>query len=134
FLPASRILGASLRQCLVADGCVVLEGTQIERSVIGLRSRIGRNVTIRDTVMIGADRMETDAERAANRSQGLPDLVVGNDVVIERAILDKDCRIGHGAQIINRKGVENEEGPNYVIREGIVAIPRGTVIPAGTVI
>src|SRR5713101_3527066 len=67
FLPASRIIGAKLEQSLVSDGCVIHPGTQISHSVIGLRSRIGRNVTIKDTVFIGADRFETDAERAQNQ-------------------------------------------------------------------
>jgi glucose-1-phosphate adenylyltransferase len=134
FLPAARIIGARLEQCLVSDGCVVQENATVERSVIGLRSRIGRNVTIRDTVLIGADRFETDAERAANRAKGIPDLVVGDGVVIERAILDKDCRIGNNVRLINRRGVAEDETDTYVIRDGIICIPRGTVVADGTVI
>ncbi len=134
FLPASRIANASLKQCLVSDGCVLQEGTQVERCVIGVRSRIGRNVVLRDSVIIGADRFETDADRAANRAKGIPDLVVGDGAVIERAILDKDCRIGRHVKIVNQKGLETADGSNYVIRDGIVAIPRGTIVPDGTVI
>ncbi len=134
FLPASRICGARVRQCLISDGCIVQAGTDLERCVIGIRSRIGRNVVLRDTVLIGADRFETDAERAANRTRGIPDLVVGDNVVIERAILDKDCRIGSNVRIVNRKGAVDDEGDNYVIRDGIVTIPRGTIVPDGTVI
>jgi len=134
FLPASRVSTARLKNCLISDGCVVQEGADIERCVLGIRSRIGKNVTLRDTVIIGADRYETDAERAANQTRGVPDLIVGDDVVIEGAILDKECRIGHGARILNRRGVQNDEGDNYVIRDGIVAIPRGTIVPDGTVI
>jgi glucose-1-phosphate adenylyltransferase len=113
---------------------VVQDGVQAERCVIGVRSRIGRNVVLRDTVIIGADRFETDDERSVNRSRGIPDLLVGDGAVIERAILDKDCRIGRHVKIINQKGIENGEGDNFVIRDGIVAIPRGTVVPDGTVI
>jgi glucose-1-phosphate adenylyltransferase len=134
FLPASRICGARLEQCLVSDGCVIQEGATVERCVLGIRSRIGRNVTLRDTVMIGADRLESDAERAANRTKGIPDLSIGEGTVIERAILDKDCRIGRNVRIVNRRGVQEDETPTYVIREGIVAIPRGAVVPDGTVI
>jgi glucose-1-phosphate adenylyltransferase len=134
FLPASRISTATLEQCLISDGCVVLEGTDIKRCVVGVRSRIGKNVTLRDTVLIGADRFETAAERAANRQKGLPDLIVGDGAVIERAILDKDCRIGRDVRIVNKRGVTDDEGDNYVIRDGIVAIPRGTIVPDGTVI
>jgi glucose-1-phosphate adenylyltransferase len=134
FLPASRLCGAALKNALVSDGCVIGPGARIERCVLGIRSRVGRNCTLRDTYLIGADRYETDTEREANRARGVPDLVVGDDCVIERAILDKDCRVGHNVRLVNRRGVQDEEGPNYVIRDGIIAIPRGTIIPDGTVI
>ena len=80
------------------------------------------------------DRFETDAERAHNQTRSLPDIGVGDGSVIERAILDKDCRIGRGVRLINKRGIENDEGDTYVIREGIVCIPRGTIVPDGTVI
>ncbi len=134
FLPASRIESAVLRDCLVSDGCVVGEGSQLERSVIGLRSHIGRNVVVRDSVLMGADRYETEAERAANRSRGIPDFLLGDGAVVERAILDKDCRIGRNVRIVNRDGLTNAEGDNYVIRDGIVVIPKGAVVADGTVI
>ena len=132
FLPASRISGAKLEHSLISDGCVIRDGTQITRSVIGVRSRIGRNVTIRDTVFIGADRFETDAERARNFARGQPDLGVGEGSVIERAILDKDCRIGRNVRIVNKNKLENHEGANYVIRDGIVVIPKGIAVPDET--
>jgi glucose-1-phosphate adenylyltransferase len=134
FLPASRMSGATVEQCLISDGCVVQPGADLRRCVIGIRSRIGRNSTLRDTVLIGADRFETDAERLVNRQRGVPDLVVGDNVVIERAILDKDCRIGNHVRIVNHSGAVDYESDNYVIREGIVTIPRGSVVPDGTVI
>lgn len=134
FLPASRLNGAHLDQALVSDGCVIQPGTKVERAIVGVRSRIGSNSTIRDTVIIGADRFETDAERARNRERGFPDLTVGSGTHIERAILDKDCRIGNNVKIVNQRGVEEEEGPNYVIRDGIVVIPKAAVVGDGTVI
>jgi glucose-1-phosphate adenylyltransferase len=132
FLPASRIDGATLRATLISDGCLIQAGARVERSVIGVRSHIGRNASIKDSVLIGADRYETDAERAQNRARGIPEPGVGDDAVIERAILDKDCRVGHAVKLVNRRGIANEEGPNYVIRDGIIAVPRGTIIPDGT--
>jgi glucose-1-phosphate adenylyltransferase len=134
FLPASRMSAASVEQCLISDGCIVEAGADLRRCVLGVRSRLGRNSTLRDTVLIGADRYETDAEREANRQHGVPNLSIGDNVVIERAILDKDCRIGSEVRIVNRAGVDDFEADNYVIRDGIVAIPRGSIIPDGTVI
>ncbi len=134
FLPASRISGASLEECLISDGCVIEADTRIERCVIGVRSHICREVTLRDSVVIGADRFETARDRQENERLGAPPLGVGQGCVIERAILDKDCRIGKHVKIVNHKGVQDSEGPNYVIRDGIVVIPRGSVVPDGTVI
>jgi glucose-1-phosphate adenylyltransferase len=134
FLPASRVSDAVLEECLVSDGCVIQPGTRIERSVVGVRSRIGRNVILRNSVVIGADRFETSAERADNARRGIPNFGVGDGSVIERAILDKDCRIGRNVQIVNRHNLQNDEGPCYVIRDGIVVIPKATAVPDGTVI
>jgi glucose-1-phosphate adenylyltransferase len=134
YLPASRISGAKMEQCLVSDGCVVQAGATITRSVLGVRTRIAENATIRNTVLIGADDFETDAERADNKRRDLPNLTVGSGTVIENAILDKDCRVGDNVRIVNRHQAQNEEGKNYVIREGIVVIPKGAVVLDGTVI
>jgi glucose-1-phosphate adenylyltransferase len=134
FLPASRMNGAQVEQCVVSDGCVVEEGARLSHCVLGIRSRIGREVVMRDTVFNGADRFETDAERSANRARGHPDLGVGDGCLIERAILDKDCRIGRNVRIVNRRSVQDEDTGTYVIRDGIVVIPNGAVVPDETTI
>ena len=59
---------------------------------------------------------------------------MGDGSVIERAIVDKDCRIGRGVRIVNGQGVREADGENYVIRDGIVVIPDRAVVPDGTVI
>jgi glucose-1-phosphate adenylyltransferase len=132
FLPASRISKAHIEETLISDGCVIEPGAQIKRCVVGVRSRIGRDVRLSDTVIVGADRYETDAERAANKQRGIPDLTVGDGTVIERAILDKDCRIGRNVRIVNRRELQDYEGDRFVIRDGIVVIPRGFIVPDGT--
>ncbi len=131
-LPASRVSGASLEHCLVSDGCVIEPGARLRRCVLGNRTRIGRGVELHDTVINGADRVETDADRQANRRAGVPDLGVGEGSVIERTILDKGCRIGRNVRIRARSGQEDEDGPYHVVRDGIVVIPRGAVVPDGT--
>ena len=64
----------------------------------------------------------------------MPDVGIGDGCVIERAILDKDCRIGANVRIVNEREVREAEAENYVIRDGIVVIPKGAVVPDGTVI
>lgn len=135
-LPASRINGATLEHSLVADGCVVGPRTRLENSLLGVRCRVGSDCIIRDTVLIGSDKFETDAQRAENARVGRPNLNIGEGSVIERAILDKDCRIGKGVRLVNEARKTEADGPNgmYFIRDGIICVPRGTIIPDRTVI
>jgi glucose-1-phosphate adenylyltransferase len=133
-LPASQIKESRLESCLVGEGSLIREGTQAERCVIGLRARVGRNVMLRDSVVCGADRYETDRQRQENRSAGIPDVGIGDGCVIHRAILDKDCRIGSNVRIVNERELRDAEADNHVIRDGIVVVPKGAVVPDGTVI
>ncbi|MBH8566618.1 glucose-1-phosphate adenylyltransferase [Nostoc sp. CENA67] len=135
-LPASRINGATLEHSSVADGCVIGPRTRIENSLVGVRTRIGSDCIIRDTVITGADTFETDAQRAANAKAGRPNLSVGDGSIITRAILDKDCRIGKKVRLLNEARKETFDGPGgtYYIRDGIICVPRGAVIADGTVV
>ncbi|MBI2807185.1 MAG: glucose-1-phosphate adenylyltransferase [Planctomycetes bacterium] len=134
YLPAMRATAATLDHALISDGCVLGAGAKITRSVIGVRTQIGKNVTIKDTVVIGADGYETTKEKADNRRRGLPNIGIGDGANIENAILDKDARIGAGVRLCNKDKIKNGEGPNFVIREGIVIIPRSAVVLDGATI
>lgn len=134
YLPASRVNAARLENALISDGCVVGAGTSVQRCVVGIRTQIGRDVKLKNSVIIGADRIETPAEKDANKRRGVPSMGIGDRTVIENAILDKDCCIGEGVQIVNRDQVKNGEGKNYVIRDGVVVIPKGAVVEDGTMI
>jgi glucose-1-phosphate adenylyltransferase len=134
YLPASRISDAALDHVLISDGCVIGAGTKISRSIIGVRTQIGKNVTIKDSVVIGADGYETAKEKADNQRRGLPNIGIGDGAVIENAILDKDARVGANVRLCNKDKVKNGEFPNFVIRDGIICIPRGAMVLDGTVI
>ena len=134
YLPASRIDSARVEQCLVADGCVVKAGTDIRRCVIGVRTHVGKDVKLTNSIIIGADRYMTAREKEENQNRSLPNVGVGDGSIIDNAILDKDARIGAGVKIINKDKQENAEGRNFVIRDGIVVIPKGAIVLDGTVI
>jgi glucose-1-phosphate adenylyltransferase len=135
FLPCSRIAGATVKNSLICDGSTIGKGTVIENSVIGVRARIAENVTIRDTYIMGIDTPEHDRQMAENVSLGRPHFGVGANSVIERAIIDKNARIGQNVRIINRGGTEDMEAkPTHVIRDGVVVIPKYTILNDGTVI
>jgi glucose-1-phosphate adenylyltransferase len=130
-LPAARIGAARVTQSIIADGCRVEDGAILERSLLGVRSRIGRDAVLRDTIVLGSDEFETPKEIQENRRKGRPDIGIGAGSVLERAIVDKDCRIGRGVRIVNRKKAAQEDHELYVIRDGIVVIPNATTIPDG---
>ncbi|MSR55505.1 MAG: glucose-1-phosphate adenylyltransferase [Gemmataceae bacterium] len=134
FLPAARICGANIKDSLISDGSVVHSGTTIHQSLLGIRSRTGERCKIIESVIIGADRFETDAERERNKDNGTPNMNVGNECHIERAILDKDCRVGNKVTINYRGKEPNVDGDCFYIRDGIVVIPKGMVVPDGKVI
>ena len=134
YLPASRINAAKLDHALVSDGCVIGAGTSITRCVVGIRTQIGQNVTLKNSVIIGADRYETPNEKTNNARRGIPNMGIADGTVIENAILDKDCCIGANVRIGNKDKVKNAEGKNFVIRDGVVVIPKGAVVEEGTVI
>jgi glucose-1-phosphate adenylyltransferase len=134
YLPASRISEATLDHALISDGCVIGAGTKIAHSVIGVRTQIGKNVVLKNSIIIGADAYESATQKAENLRRGLPNVGIGDGCVIDNAILDKDARLGANVRLCNRDKIKNGEGPNFVIREGIVVIPRDAIVLDGAVI
>ncbi len=127
FLPGSKINGATLRQAIISDGCII-SAARIERSVIGVRSIIRSGATIRNSVIMGCDHFEAAAARPAN---DVPPIGIGRNCVIDRAIIDKNARIGDGVVITPEGKPENADAENYCIRDGIVVVPKDAVIPVG---
>jgi glucose-1-phosphate adenylyltransferase len=133
-LPASRISAARLDHCHISDGCLVQPGAVLEKCVLGVRSRIGQDVRMREVVMLGANYFEEHRPDQRPRNPAVPAIGVGDRSVLERCILDKNCRIGRDVRIVNRGGTQHADADNYVIREGIVVLPNGAVVPDGAVI
>lgn len=130
-LPPTRCDGAQITHSLISDGSFIEPGAVIENSVIGLRCRIGRNVTIRNSVLMGADYFQSDAERAADLANGVPSVGIGEGSHIEGAIVDKNCRIGRNVRICPRGLSALPEGSPLVMEEGVIAVPKDTVLPEG---
>jgi glucose-1-phosphate adenylyltransferase len=130
FLPASKFDGSAIKNSLVADGCLIEEGARIENSIIGLRTRIGKDVTIRNSIIMGADFFEREDSAADRKANNIPPLQIGAGSYIDGAIIDKNCHIGRNVRIANdRKLVTSDETPEGMIAEGIVMIHRGAVLP-----
>jgi glucose-1-phosphate adenylyltransferase len=129
-LPPAKVSGTRLDHTILADGCIV-NAAHIENSVIGIRSRIGHESTLINTYIMGNDYYETLADIAMDQQHGLPQLGVGNRCQITNAIIDKNCRVGDDVRIIGGTHLEDGDTALYTVKEGIIVLKKGAVIPNG---
>jgi glucose-1-phosphate adenylyltransferase len=128
-LPTSKLTGTSLERVIVAEGCII-EASRLERSVIGIRSRIGKGTTIESSIVMGNDNFPTPDD--INRQSGeMPLMGIGQRCYISYAIVDKNVRIGNDVRIVGGPHLEDGEFEHHHVVDGIVIIPKGTVIPDG---
>jgi glucose-1-phosphate adenylyltransferase len=121
----------TIRNSMVAEGCH-LRQSAIDESVIGIRTSIHRGTTIRRSVLLGADYY--DGDDAAVASSEVPCLGIGENVVLDRVIVDKNARVGRDSRLVNSAGVQNADGDGYYIRDGIIVVPKDGIIKPGTVV
>ncbi len=133
FLPASKINGAEISHASVSDGCII-NRCQVNHSIVGIRSRIEEGCNINRTILLGCDFYESDSSIKQHEARGLPRIGVGRNTQIENAIVDKNARIGENCRISPAGKPESVDHPFYYVRDGIVIIPKGGLIPHGTVI
>lgn len=134
FLPPSKILDSEVIHSIIGDGCVVKAGSKVHGSVVGIRSLIGADCVVEDSLIMGSDYYETLEE--CEYVPGCLPMGLGDGTIVRRAIVDKNARIGPKCQIINKEGVKeaNKEDKGYVIKDGIVVIIKDSIHPAGTII
>ena len=132
-LPPAKISGTTLNQVLVAEGSII-SASSVERSVIGIRSRIGLGSVISDAYIMGSDYYETLQDITQESEKGIPAMGVGQRCQIHRAIIDKNCRIGNDVIIRGGEHLENKDHPLYAVKDGIVVVKKGAIIPDGFVI
>lgn len=128
-LPASKLTGTNLERVLVAEGCII-EASRIERSVIGIRSRIGKGTTIETSIVMGNDHFATN-EDFDLQSPDRPLMGIGQRCFISRAIIDKNARIGNDVKITVGTHLEDGEYEKHSVVDGIVIIQKGAIIPDG---
>lgn len=127
FLPGTRAYNCRIDASIVAEGCC-LDACDIRESVVGIRTHVGPGARITRSVLLGADfyEEESDVNDVA--------LGVGRDVVLDRVIVDKNARIGDGVRLVNERGVDHADGDGYVIRNGIIIVPKGAQVTSGVTV
>ncbi len=132
-LPPAKISGTTMERTVIAEGCI-LNAARIENSVIGIRSRVGYGTTILNSYLMGCDYFETIDEIEEAHRNGMPNIGIGSRCLIKNALVDKNSRIGDDVQINGGTHLENTDHPLYTVKDGIVVIKKGAVLPNGFVI
>ncbi|QHI70813.1 glucose-1-phosphate adenylyltransferase [Tichowtungia aerotolerans] len=130
YLPPSKINCCDLNRCLLSDGCII-SGHRILHSVVGTRAVIGEGTVIEHSVIMGADYYEQE-KSLKKPTPGVPSLGIGKDCYIKNAIIDKNVHIGDSVYISPDGKVDGEKTDTYVVRDGVIVIPKKTIIPSGT--
>ncbi len=129
-LPPAKISGTVINKAIIAEGSII-HAKEITQSVIGIRSRIGKDTIVKNAYIMGCDYYETIEQINKKNASGEPILGIGERCVIEDAIVDKNCSIGNDVQIKGGAHLEKVDHPLYTIKDNIIVIKKGAIIPNG---
>jgi glucose-1-phosphate adenylyltransferase len=134
YLPASKLNNCHIDHAVIGDGSIIADST-IKHCLFGIRSFVGEGCILEDVIVMGSDYYETDTQLAANAASGRPRLGLGKGCRITRAIIDKNARIGPGCMLASAgKADGTYAGGAVIVRDGVLVVPKGAVLPAGTVV
>lgn len=133
YLPASKINHCDIDHVVIGDGCIVTD-SRLRHCLIGIRSILGENSDLQDVVMMGADYYQTDVEQEADRKAGRPHFGVGRNCKIRRTIIDKNARIGDNVTLSPEGKPDGEYPHGIVIRDGVLCVVKGGIVPSGVTI
>jgi len=132
-LPPAKISGTTLEKTLIAEGSII-NASRLEHCVVGIRARIGYGSTVVSSYIMGNDYYETIEVMQENVNKGIPKIGIGERCYIKDAIIDKNCRIGDDVRINGGNHLENTDHPLYSVKDGIVVVKKGAILPNGFVI
>ena len=132
-LPSTKVNSSSVRSSILAEGSII-DDSELDRTIVGIRSIISNGSRVYQSVLMGADYYESEMAKAENAQAGIPGVGIGRNCLIQNAIIDKNARIGDNSILVNRDGIDNYDGENYYIRDGIVIVPKDATIPPETAV
>ncbi|HVU22780.1 MAG TPA: glucose-1-phosphate adenylyltransferase [Opitutus sp.] len=134
YLPASKLNKCDIDHVVIGDGSILTD-SRIKHSVIGIRSYVGEGCDLEDVVMMGADYYETDEQLAENVAKERPRVGVGRHCRVRHAIIDKNARIGDGCSLDPQGKTDGAYvGGAVIIRDGVLVVTKGAILPAGTAV
>jgi len=129
-LPPAKVSGTIINKAILAEGCII-HAKEITKSVVGIRARIGKDTVIKNAYIMGCDYYENIDQIQEKNKNGDPILGIGERCIIEDVIIDKNCSIGNDVTIKGGAHLEKVDHPLYTIKDGIVVVKKGAVIPNG---
>lgn len=132
YLPASKINNCAIDYAVIGDGSI-LEDCSVKHSVIGIRSFLRKGTNLEDVVMMGADYYETEEQMKANLAKGIPNMGLGYNCRIKGAIIDKNARIGNDVSLTIDGKADGNYDHGIIVRDGVLVVPKGGIVPNGTV-
>ncbi len=132
-LPPAKVSGTIIYKAILAEGCII-HAKEVTSSVVGIRARIGKDTVIKNTYIMGCDYYENIDQIQEKNKNGTPILGIGERCIIEDAIIDKNCSIGNDVIIKGGAHLEKVDHPLYTVKDGIVVVKKGAVIPNGYII
>ena len=132
-MPASKINGAAIDQAVISDGCII-DRSRISQSLDRGAMPDGTRLPGTPVSADGGRFLRDRGVQAGECREGNSRVGVGENTRIESAIIDKK-RPDRG-QLRDLAGGQTGAfyGENYFIREGIAIVPKGAVIPDGTIV
>lgn len=130
-LPPGKTLGkTTIEKSIVAEGCI-LNSANIEHSVIGIRARVDEDTIIKNSYVMGSDYYQNLDELNQNIAHNIKNIGIGKRCYINNTIVDKNCRIGNDVYLNGGKHLEDINTSLYTIKEGIIVVKKGAVLPDG---
>lgn len=129
-LPPAKISGTTLNKTMIAEGSIIL-AKKLERCVVGIRTRIGKESVITNSYVMGNDFYQTLEEINRSIAMGKPLIGIGERCEINNTIIDKNCSIGNDVKIFGGPHLTDGDFEKYTIKEGIVVIKKGAFLPDG---
>ena len=133
YLSPSKVEKATITSSIIADGCRI-ENATIKDCVIGVRSVVQSGSTLERVVMMGSDYYEDNDDIERLNVKQLPKIGIGKKCTLKNVIIDKNVRIGNDVVITNKKKIQHQDSDFYCIRDGIVILPKNTIVKSGTII
>ncbi len=132
-LPPSKVSGTHMEKTIIADGCII-NASEISRSIIGIRTRIGFGTIIESCYVMGSDNYQTLEQIEESRVSASPIMGIGDRCHIKNAIIDKNTYIGNDVQINCGEKLEDGDYGTHTVQDGIVVVKKRAIIPHGTII